>query len=71
MLGLSAHEMPALTWRKSSASDSDDCVEVAITEGMIMVRDSKNRHGGQLAFSSNGWGAFLAAVRQDIPGPPV
>lgn len=68
---MSTHQLSALTWRKSSASDSDDCVEVAIAEGMIMVRDSKDRHGGSLIFSSRGWGAFLDAVHQNMLDLPV
>lgn len=70
-IGLSAHELSSLTWRKSSASDSNDCIEVATVEGMIMVRDSKNRHGGSLVFSRSGWCAFLDAVRQNMLSLPV
>jgi hypothetical protein len=67
---VSAHKLSALTWRKSSASDDADCIEVASAEGMIMVRDSNDRHGSSLIFSGCDWGAFLAAVRRntlDLP----
>jgi hypothetical protein len=41
--------LPAVVWRKSTYSGSDsDCVEVALTENVKAVRDSKNPDGGML-----------------------
>lgn len=54
--------MPALdgTWRKSSRSGAQGaCVEVRWADGDIQVRDSKNRAGAVLAFSTAEWAAFL------------
>ncbi|MGW0191302.1 DUF397 domain-containing protein [Streptomyces sp. NPDC003362] len=52
----------AFSWRKSSYSSggSGDCVEVALTPASIHVRDSKDRHGPQLALSPAVWGDFLS-----------
>ncbi|MFV2085169.1 DUF397 domain-containing protein [Micromonospora sp. LOL_021] len=50
-------------WRKSSRSSSNggDCVEVADNlPGRVLVRDSKDRAGGTLAFASAAWSAFVA-----------
>lgn len=68
---MSADELAALTWRKSSASDNDDCVEVASAGKMIMVRDSKDRHGRNLVFSCHDWGVFVAGIRGNTADAPV
>lgn len=48
-------------WRKSSHSNaSGNCVEVAVTDASIRVRDSKQRgRGPVLEFSPADWAAFL------------
>ncbi|RBQ20760.1 DUF397 domain-containing protein [Spongiactinospora rosea] len=52
------------TWRKSSFSGNGaSCVEVAMSGGMVAVRDTKNRAGGMLVFRADEWSAFLAGVR--------
>ncbi|MDT3439814.1 MULTISPECIES: DUF397 domain-containing protein [unclassified Pseudofrankia] len=56
-------EDPLLDWRKSSASGSSGCVEVAATANEIFVRDSKNRSGAVLRFTNVEWLAFLTGVR--------
>ncbi|GAA0938406.1 MULTISPECIES: DUF397 domain-containing protein [Streptomyces] len=50
-----------LTWFKSSYSGSqgDDCVEVAVTEGAVHVRDSKDTARPGLAVSRDGWARFV------------
>lgn len=52
-------------WFKSSHSQSDAaCVEVAFLDGgSVAVRDSKNRTGPALVFTSAEWTAFLAGAR--------
>lgn len=61
-------EMPeshaiALSWRKSSASATGDCVEVALSSESILVRDSKQIIPYILKFTSAGWRAFLSGVQ--------
>jgi hypothetical protein len=53
-------------WRKSSYSDGNggDCVEAASGDGMIMVRDTVNRDGGTLGFTTEAWEAFAASLKQ-------
>ena len=51
-------------WRKSShSSDTNTCVEVAVTEDVVGVRDTKDRAGATLAFSNDRWADFVRALR--------
>ncbi|GIG88518.1 DUF397 domain-containing protein [Plantactinospora endophytica] len=52
-------------WRKSTRSGNNGgaCVEVADNlPGRVLVRDSKDREGGSLAFDSGAWRAFVDGV---------
>jgi hypothetical protein len=53
-----------MDWRKSSFSgaNGDQCVEVASADA-VMVRDTTNRDGAALSFSSETWTAFLGTLR--------
>jgi hypothetical protein len=53
------------TWRKSSRSGpySDNCVEVALVESGVAVRDSKNPAGAVLSFSPDEWRAFVDGTK--------
>jgi hypothetical protein len=48
-------------WFKSSYSGTqgDDCVEVAVTEQAVRVRDSKDVTRPALAVGREGWGQFV------------
>lgn len=50
-----------LAWFKSSYSGSqgDDCVEIAITEEAVHVRDSKDLTQPGLAVGRDGWTQFV------------
>lgn len=50
-----------LSWRKSSRSGGNGsaCVEVGRAVDAVLVRDTKNRPGGTLAFTPNTWRRFL------------
>ena len=52
-------------WRKSSYSGGSggDCVEVADTETIVLVRDTKDRDGGTLAFAADAWEAFTVTLK--------
>lgn len=54
-----------LTWRLSSYTNgSGACVEVAaLPQGGRAIRDSKDRGGPILVFTSAEWVAFLSGVR--------
>ncbi|MFF4299772.1 DUF397 domain-containing protein [Streptomyces sp. NPDC001601] len=53
-------------WYKSSYSSgaNDDCLEIARSHAVVPVRDSKaGPTGPALIFASDGWAAFVGAVR--------
>ena len=56
-------DLPKITWRKSTYCANGDCVEVALLEGEVVVRDSKHPHGPMLHFTPIEWEAFLNGAR--------
>ncbi|MET9388649.1 DUF397 domain-containing protein [Streptomyces sp. NPDC002928] len=61
----------AVTWRKSSYSNSDGgaCVEVSDDfEAVVPVRDSKHVHGPVITFEAAGWTSFVTAVKRGEMG---
>ncbi|MCZ7415073.1 MULTISPECIES: DUF397 domain-containing protein [unclassified Streptomyces] len=57
-------------WVSSTYSDGQggQCVQWApdhaATQGVVPVRDSKDPSGPALAFSVDGWGGFVSAVKR-------
>jgi hypothetical protein len=56
-------DLSRATWRKSSHSGLNGCVEVAVVDRTIAVRDSKNPAGPVLLFGVEAWTAFVEGVR--------
>ena len=50
-------------WRKSARSGNNGCVEVGLVDDQIAVRDSKDRQGPVLLFTTHEWEAFLGGAR--------
>jgi hypothetical protein len=64
-------DLNAVTWRKSSYSNSDggECVEVSDDfTAVVPVRDSKSPHGPALVFAADGWSSFVSAVKDGAVG---
>jgi Domain of unknown function (DUF397) len=53
----------SIEWRKSEASASGDCVEVAFDGRLVLVRNSRDRTGPVLSFTQSEWAAFLIGAR--------
>jgi hypothetical protein len=64
-------DLSRVTWRKSSHSCSNNCVEVAFLGDMIAVRDSKEPSGPALLFNLDEWRSFLAGVVDREFEPPA
>jgi hypothetical protein len=56
-------DLTAAAWRTSSLCDLNGCVEVAILDDQVAVRDAKDRAGPVLLFSGHEWEAFLGGAR--------
>lgn len=50
-----------LDWRRAKACSGGQCVEVANTGDVVLVRDSKNP-GNELRFSASAWEEFTQGV---------
>lgn len=55
------------TWRRSSYSTGNDCVEVARSHRVVAVRDSKDPVGANLTFGRSGWVSFARALEGENP----
>ncbi|WP_103348841.1 DUF397 domain-containing protein [Amycolatopsis sp. CA-128772] len=59
--------MSDATWRKSSYSGTEECVEVRLSQ----IRDTKDRRGGTLSVTTRSWEAFVACLSaRKPPGRP-
>jgi Domain of unknown function (DUF397) len=56
----------AVSWRKSSYSGNDggNCVEAGSIPGRVLVRDTQDRAGAVLGFSTDAWQVFAERVKQ-------
>ncbi|MEV6691348.1 DUF397 domain-containing protein [Micromonospora sp. NPDC051196] len=62
--------MTGAQWRKSSKSGNNGgaCVEVADNlPGVVLVRDTKDRDGGTLAFEPTAWHSFVELAKAGSP----
>lgn len=52
-----------MDWHKSSySSESPNCVEVAVTDESVLVRNSKKPNDATVEFTHDEWDAFLKGV---------
>lgn len=51
-----------LAWRKSSYSMQGNCLEVALDDDLVHVRDSKDPDGYRLAVPRAAWTTFIGSV---------
>lgn len=54
---------PSLGWYRSSFCQAGECVEIAETEGLVIMRSSVYPDGGCIYLSRKEFGFFLAAAK--------
>jgi hypothetical protein len=54
-------EESCITWRKSTASNSGGCVEVAVADASVLIRDSVRPDGPMLRVSTAAWSVFVTS----------
>jgi hypothetical protein len=52
-----------LPWRTSSFCSTGSCVEIAITTGPILVRDTKKPNQPPLMYTKEEWREFIAGAK--------
>jgi hypothetical protein len=57
-------DFSTLAWRKSSHSESGNCVEVANQDESVFIRDSKDPDGPVLCVSPSAWRGLIQMVRR-------
>ncbi|HEV3014579.1 MAG TPA: DUF397 domain-containing protein [Actinomycetes bacterium] len=63
-------DLTAAAWRTSTLCDLNGCVEVALLDGKVAVRDAKDKASPILLFTAREWEAFTGGVRAgefDLP----
>jgi len=63
-------DLTAAAWRTSTLCDLNGCVEVALLDGKVAVRDAKDKASPILLFTAREWEAFTGDVRAgefDLP----
>jgi len=57
-------DLTRAAWQKSSRSSGNgNCVEVAVVDEAVAVRDTKDRSGPMLVFTAAEWRAFVAGAK--------
>lgn len=56
------YDESVIVWRKSMASNSGACVQVATVGETVLVRDSVDPDGPQLRVPASVWSAFVACA---------
>jgi hypothetical protein len=63
-------DLTAAAWRTSTFCDLHGCVEVAVLDDRVAVRDAKDKASPILLFTVPEWDAFVSGVRAgefDLP----
>lgn len=56
-----------IPWRKSSWSVGDGhCIEIAIMDSTVLIRDSKDRKGPILTLSVAAWHSLVQAIKLEL-----
>ena len=51
------------SWRKASFCAANQCVEVAVWRGMLIVRGAEKSSGPMLSYTTRQWQAFIHEIK--------
>ncbi|GAA3458851.1 DUF397 domain-containing protein [Saccharothrix longispora] len=57
--------MTAPTWRTSSYTSNENCVEVAFGAQVVGIRDSKHPEAGDFTITADSFRAFVRSLKND------
>jgi hypothetical protein len=63
MRSAGAQQAEQPVWRKASFCGSGECVEIAELNGIVLMRDSKDPHGGRLRCSADEFRSFILGIK--------
>jgi hypothetical protein len=52
-----------VTFRRSSFCGSTECIEVALQENVVILRDSAQPNGNMLHYTVEGWRSFVRNIK--------
>lgn len=58
-----AQDRPVPAWRKGSGSDTANCVEVAVCDSWVLVRDSRDPDQVILPVAAGSWRQFVSRIK--------
>ena len=61
-------EFSRRVWRRSTHCDSSACVEIAVGDDQVFMRDAKDPEGPTLTFPRYAWAEFVRAIRENEIG---
>lgn len=58
-------ELADAQWRKSTYSgNTGNCVEIAIADSLVRIRDSKDPQGAVLSVNRAEWEEFISSIKE-------
>ena len=54
----------APVWHAARRCGNNNCIEVSVIDGTVLMRDSKGPEGGLLSFGRESWSKFISGVKR-------
>ena len=64
MVQCGPEELDELPWKKASYCNGGECIQVAITNGRVILGDSKNPSGPIILASYSQWNSLVGKIKR-------